>query len=446
MRRLNLLDIAWLLLLGVYVMAGIPLATFHGDETNQLYGTRDFRTVFVEGRPQDLIVAAPNSDGAAYLRIVHGSVGRYSMGLALYAAGLLNEETLPPSGYRWGRSYDDNIAGGTRPSGALLWTGRFFPALYTAVSVGVMFALGWLFGGRPLARFVSLLYAVNPIILLNGRRALQEGPLLLFGLLAVLVAAHISRKRAAGERVSWRWWLSLIVTSALVLASKNTGFIFIGAAFGWIAIAELTHFQWREAARVGLILAACGVLAVALFWAISPGMWHHDPIERINHVLEIRREQMTSQVSGIQGGAAPISQRVEAIITQPYMSAPAHFELNSWNRIPAMRAEVEQYMASPLSGVQFGALLGGLLTLLAAFGIVVAFVPRLRPPVPFAFYAGLLIWGGVNVIVLLLNPLVWQRYIVPFIPAVTMLTGIGAWGVVSATRRGLRNQGLRTED
>ena len=50
---------------------------------------------------------------------------------------------------------------------------RFSSTLFLALSVAVMFVLGWQFGApharRLLAYLVSGLYALNPVVLLNGR-------------------------------------------------------------------------------------------------------------------------------------------------------------------------------------------------------------------------------------------------------------------------------------
>ena len=93
----------------------------------------------------------------------------------------MTQDDLPDSGYLWGENYDDNVGRGLVPSPAALNVYRTPSTLFTILSVGVVFLIGKLYGGRPLAYFVSGLYALNPIILLNGRRALQEGSLLFFG-------------------------------------------------------------------------------------------------------------------------------------------------------------------------------------------------------------------------------------------------------------------------
>ena len=80
-------------------------------------------------------------------------------------------------------------------------------------------------------------------------------------------------------------------------------------------------------------------------------------------------------------------------------------------------------MSSPFSGLQFGSILGGALTLLAGVGIAVfaaqaAFAAR-------ASTRGLLLWLLLTAASLLANPLPWQRYYLPLIPAATLLAGIG---------------------
>ena len=89
-------------------------------------------------------------------------------------------------------------------------------------------------------------------------------------------------------------------------------------------------------------------------------------------------------------------------------------------------------MASPFSGVQFGAILGGALTLLAGVGIIDALRRSLAQP---GLYAGLLIWLLATVASLLANPLDWQRYYLPLIPVATLLALLGLRALLSLTRR-----------
>ncbi len=428
-----ILPAAWLLALAVSIVAGVTLVPFHGDEVNQIYGSRDFATLFVQGRPQDLLIKSLEETPDAVLRLQHGSVGRYSVGWALYSAGLLQNHLLPPSGYQWTQRYGDNVNQGIRPSSAVLHRARIPSALFLAASVAWMFGLGNLVGGSGMAYVASGLVAVNPVVLLNGRRAMQEGSLLCFGLLTVLIAAIISQKRAAGERVSWRWWLGLVVAAGLALASKNTAVLYVAAALGWILAADVLRRDWRGALRTGARLALVSGLAIGLWLALSPGMWN-EPLDRLRDLVSVRADHMGRQVRGVNNGASPLTDRLAHLVTEPFIAPPSHYEVQAWDRLEPIQREIAAYMASPLSGVQFGAFGGMLLTFCAGLGAVVGFAPRLRPPVPPVHYAGLLLWLAVNAVVLMLNPLPWQRYFLPLIPVVTLLAGVGAWALLRQSR------------
>lgn len=108
----------WCLILSLYVILGVKITPFHGDEAMLIDASRDFETLFVEHRPQALITAPPYTvDTPAHLRILNGSVAIYSMGLSRYLQGL----TLADLGlWHWESSYDRNLAEGNRPNDQIL--------------------------------------------------------------------------------------------------------------------------------------------------------------------------------------------------------------------------------------------------------------------------------------------------------------------------------------
>ena len=140
---------------------------------------------------------------------------------------------------------------------------------------------------------------------------------------------------------------------------------------------------------------------------------------------------MTIQVSVEPNAPLSFAQRVEAIIAQSFLTPPQHYEVAFWESFPAVTADVERYMASPFSGVQFGAVLGGALTLLAGVGVIAALRRSLAQP---GLYAGLLVWFLVIVVSLLANPLDWQRYYLPLIPAATLLVLLGLRELLTLAR------------
>lgn len=426
-------DALWLLILGGYIFAGMTLTPFHGDEAMQIYMSHDYAAAFLRGMPGSLTVSPPYAvDSDPWLRLINGSVNRYAIGLSWQVAGL-SENDLPGL-WEWPLSYEDNAARDHRPSDALLNVSRLSSTFFLALSAAVMFAIGWHVGGRRLAYLTSGLYALNPVILLNGRRAMQEGSFLLFGLLAVMIAIIISRKRANGESDRWFWWLLLIVSGGLTLASKHSGIVLVGAAFGWIVLAEFIHVSPRGLAITGLRLAVSGFLVIALFIGLSPALWN-DPAARLSDLITARRDLLDSQVKADPDGATPLMHRVEGIITQPFMTPPQHFEVAFWTSAIAVMDSIERYMASPFSGIQFESWIGGALTLLAGWGVVICLWPQRQRAFSTGTAVGILGWVGITVLSLLVNPLPWQRYYLAWYPVAALLAGIGLLAVWERLKR-----------
>ncbi len=236
-RRLwSLIDAVYAVALALYVLAGVPLTPFHGDESMQIYMSSDYTTAITEGRWNDLRTQPPyDIDSDGHLRLINGSVNRYAIGAVLQLGGYTL--TLPRPGWDWGLNYQQNVETGHRPSDGALEAARLSSALFTALSVGVMFVIGRHIGGRPAAYIATAVYALNPALLLNGRRATQEGSMFFFGLLTVLIAAWLSQRE---RRPLWMWVL-LTLAGGLTLASKHSGVVFVAAALGWVGVAEVAR-------------------------------------------------------------------------------------------------------------------------------------------------------------------------------------------------------------
>jgi hypothetical protein len=427
------LDITWLVILTAFTLAGMMLATFHGDEAMQVYMSHDYVSAFIDHEPARLMVTPPyNIDDDPWLRILNGSINRYAIGLSWHLAGM-NSGMLPPKpGWDWGLDYDTNVQTGHRPSEALMFAGRISSTLFLAVSTWVMFGLGRQIGGRLLAYIASGLYTLNPVILLNGRRAMMEGSMLCFGLLTILIATIIIHRRELNRRESILWWLALIVSGALALASKHTGILFVVGSFGWILMAELIrslHQRDQNSERQPLNVTrtlimtiiqiiVSGIFVIALFIALSPALWNDPPL-RLRDLIEQRQFLLDIQVASDPNAPMPLSQRVEFIVKQPFIAPVAHFEVSFWANAAAIRTEIEQYMASPLSGLQAGEPGGIILTLVAGIGFVII----VRQWWDWRF--GIIAWIMVTIASLLANPLPWQRYYLPWIPLVTLLAAKG---------------------
>lgn len=429
----RLLDNLWLLLLGVYIFAGMPIASYHGDESYHIYNSNDYAILFIERRPQDLLVHSLWETRLGYHRLLDSGVSRYTIGLAWHLAGMTRDD-LPDSGYLWGESYESNVGRGLVPSPDALNIYRMPSTLFTALSIGIMFLIGKLYGGRPLAYFASGLYALNPIILLSGRRALQEGSLLFFGLLTIYVALVIAQKRERGTSVPLRWWVGLIVAGTLTQYSKNNGFIYIAAAYLAILIPEVLRLRSHAIAAITLRLGICTALTLLLFFAISPGLWY-DPLARVRDVIDARTDAMQTQVDIDPNAPTTLGQRALDLIRQPFIMPVQHYELPPVQDSPALEAQVLNYSHSALGGLQGGVFLGGIFTLLAVIGLIANAIPRFRPHTSSALMFGLYVWLAANVVVLMATPLPWQRYYLSEIPVAVLALGIGVFSLIKVFHR-----------
>ncbi len=434
----RLLDVLWLVALSIFVFALPP--TFHGDEPMQISMSRDYVTAFVDHNPAALLTESPYYiDTDPYLRLINGSINRYAIGLSWQIAGFTAADLPTAPGWTWELDYTTNADLGHLPTSAQLAAARLPSTLLLALSVVVMFMLGWHFGGRLAAYFVSGLYALNPIILLNGRRALQEGSMLFFGTLVILIAALISQQSGSSRRGGTEFrpyimpilWLLLILAGALTLASKHSGIVFVAGALGWVFVAELTRLRSRTLLWTTVKLIAAAVLVVALFIGLSPALWNN-PRERARDLLDARTQLIDFQVAADPLAPMTLAQRIEGIITQPFLTPLQHYEVAFWGTFPAITADIDRYMASPFSGIQFGAVLGGALTLLEGLGVIVALRGLRAQP---EHCAGLLTWLLVIVASLLANPLDWQRYYLPLIPVSTLLVLLGLRALLTRARR-----------
>ncbi len=86
----------------------------------------------------------------------------------------------------WGADWNYNQSNNHAPSFSLLLISRLPSALLLAAGIVIIFALGRALGGRPAAYLAAAYYALNPPLLLDGRRAMMEGSLIAFSLLTVL--------------------------------------------------------------------------------------------------------------------------------------------------------------------------------------------------------------------------------------------------------------------
>lgn len=432
MTRSTFADGLFVVALMLYVLAGAAAAPFHGDEFMQMAMARD--VFYLAHGNLDAIRFAPpvQPDTEQYLRLLNGPLNKDLIGLT-WALDGRNEASLPGI-FAWAMPLEWNVAHGNVPDGASLDLARFQSALFTALSVALIFWLTLRIAGRPMAYPAALLFALHPVILLNGRRAMMEGALLFFSLLLISVTIWVS-KRYAGMRLPhppppspnsergslmsnaeyWRTIADFVlvgVCAGLTVAAKHTGLVIVVAALLGLLWNVWRAWRWRSL----ILIAVAGVAAGIVFFALNPAYWN-DPIGAFGATLGARTDLLARQVRGDPTTYTSPFQHVAATLIQPFMTPPQYYEAPTWNGV--IDDAIRHYELSAVSGWRWPLLIGVLLTAATLIGAVLIGWQALSKHDSAARV--LLLWFGAVLASSLAVPLDWQRYYLPLFPVYILM-------------------------
>jgi 4-amino-4-deoxy-L-arabinose transferase-like glycosyltransferase len=434
-RLFTVLDALWLIALCAYAFSAVMDAPYHGDETTYIFAANDF-DIALRGDWDALRVDGIGNIGS-YERLMNGMVYPYTFGAFRYVLNI-QDIAMPGHNWTWGVVWDQALASGSVVGDSLLIPARMLSTGYVAAAAIIMFGIGWRFGGRPTAYIASALLALNPILLLQGRRALPEGALMFIGLLTIWIASGIAARRERGQRAGWGRWLALMLASALAICVKQTGLLFVAAAFAWIVVPELIRRRRIPFTVIGASFVT-GVGALAIAFALSPGLWN-DPPQRLRELFNERVSLVNVQVSLDPNAPMSLETRALSILRQPFLTPLQHYESYGFAESPAFMAWTRRYDASPLTGLRLdqpsliSGLLGATLTAFAVVGTILVFRPRYNGGAPSSAAIGLFIWLTLAVGALMVNPLPWQRYYLPLLPIVVISASVTLAAVIRDLR------------
>src|SRR5690349_17069749 len=118
----TIVDGLFLLALMIYVVIGVRITPFHGDESMQISMAHDFFTM-KRGEWSKIAYTPPvywNSD--QYLRLINGTINKTLIGVAWMLSG--RDASTLPGIYNWETALDWNVQHGNVPSADALDAAR----------------------------------------------------------------------------------------------------------------------------------------------------------------------------------------------------------------------------------------------------------------------------------------------------------------------------------
>ncbi|MEO8395282.1 MAG: phospholipid carrier-dependent glycosyltransferase [Chloroflexota bacterium] len=445
-------DCFFLLILIAYILAGTSSVPFHGDESTQIYMSRDYAYQFLQA-DLDLVRYhdPPLNATEQQLRLLNGTLNKTLIGFAWHLSGFSVDQVNEQ--WDWGGDWNYNQSNNHAPSEALLQISRIPSALLLAAGVIVIFVLGQMLGGRPVAYLASLYYALNPALLIEARRAMMEGSLTFFSLLTLLAGVWLLQKR--------RWWTAILlgIAAGLALASKHTAVFTLIAVFGACALYPLAEWgigKWRNRGEIRALplqiyamLLVAGVIALGVFYGMNPAWWGN-PVTRAGQVLALRSDLLTGQTAAF-GGYSSLSEALSGFFRQVFVNSPQYYEIPAWAGYIA--EPIARYESSVWHGISIGgSVLGGVVLLvLTVLGGGVAMGRKLALTQVYSDISTaqqkaerrsvrilIFVWAlAMGVTTALLTPIEWQRYYLPAAPAVGLLAALGLVWLIQRVRNRL---------
>lgn len=467
------LDAAFLISLVVYILAGVSLTPFHGDESAYIWLSEDYDRV-VKNHEFTEVFYTPEGNPKQYLRLTTGSILAYSIGFLRDVTD--NED--PIEKWLWGETWEENIQMGKMPAPRLLTMGRAVSALMGAGSVILLFfAALQLSSSRIAAWGAALAFATQGAVLVNIRRAMQEGPKFFFLTLTILVAAFVLRNLQA-MKMRWYEYAALGIASGLTLSAKqdaaptlvaiylalgvvplwhrsgihlfllNTLYLFAATciAYAFFLLFMPVFWDWWETAflligftlvlfqmplvkvdRLAIPLAVAGLFLMAGMSVRSPALWG-DIQTPVLAMLKTREGVVAGQSAVVgeanQFEAGSMKNRMGFLIENTISSDVMYMEMANFD-VPPYHELIDAYEASGLGGRTGSLLLDGIILIFALIGGLTLMKDFTGEG--FFIYS---LFFVTAILLYLLIPLSWQRYFLIMQIPYSLLAGAGvgwAW-------------------
>jgi 4-amino-4-deoxy-L-arabinose transferase-like glycosyltransferase len=411
-------DAVYVSILILYMLAGMMVTPFHGDEPAIIHMTKDYYRMFhrwdiASQFYSDTFTEMEAQDAQGY-RLENGVITKYTVGIMLSALGVPYEDLNYP--WFWDGDWQYNIDLQHMPKPVVFFASRYTSMLLTMISVAIMFVIGKWLGGRLTAYIATFIYATMPAVLIFGRRGMFEGATLLATTLLIMVGLYVARRIQRDSSAPIRAWVILGVTAGFALASKHNLMFVIVPLF--VALPIFAFLRRRDVMRMVRDGAVAGVVAVAMFLLLNPTWWNA-PLKAPGTVIFLRTRLLSVQ---IPSGAAynGVTDQLGGLIRLPASKAQYYEITKGWSEW--LVEPIRVYEATIFTGIPWD-VIGIVVYPLLFIGLIAAVATRRGPPIVFVVVALFVAAAHFAFI-----PMAWQRYYLPLtvIWAIAISLGIEA--------------------
>ena len=432
MKKLNRLEVALTIItlfFIVFLLSGVESVPFHPDESSLLYQSRDLEALF--NNPSSL-VWSPDRSGELdqTYRLLNPPIPKYILGLGRMLAGFDSEDVNVD--WNWSASWEENVAASALPDPNLLHGARIASTVVLLGSLLPLTAISRKLAGNKLAIITVLLFGINSLVLLHGRRAMAEGSLIFGTSLAILGLLE------AGERP----WLTGVGVAVALSSKLSAGALL---PIGLIAVlwpGEKSKEDLGPRIRRGITYS---IVVILITLILNPILWAN-PVGGISRIWNSRvdfaerQKEIIESFSPGQLLETP-TQRFAGMLVMLYIRPPQTSEVA--NYIEQTESDEEAYLAHPLNTLTSGIIVGSLTMLLTTIGIGSASLELIGSDAEKKRKVALLILGtfGQVIAILAVNAIPFQRYYLPLLPFILIWMAIALRAVPTGIKKAAQKMG-----
>jgi hypothetical protein len=419
-----------------FYLSDLPLVPFHPDESSQISMSGDFAALFLQHDWAELAWRPDQPPTPqVQLRLLDAPMMRYFIGLSGWLHGFSTADLN--TDWVWWLTWGENEAAGHLPRPELLWASRVPAAVLSALAVVLMFWIVFEVRGPGVGLAAALLLGLNPLVLLHGCRAMAEGALLFFSLLAVWGVVWLAQTAGETRRTALKLGLIALGVGGLVglaASSKQSALGLLPSAAVAVALPIVRPSAPRPLRR-SLLLLLIAWLGLGLgcglaFWALNPVLYR-DPVGGLQAMIAARADMLHQQTVAQTSGAPqtltsdPLS-RLRAAVSQVYFRPPAVWDVPFY--LDRLSPQAQAYFAQPVQRLTAWPIWGVVMAGLGAAGAVASARRLWQDRLGRATRAEQTWWWwmiGVLGMVLLTTPFDWQRYFISLVPPACLGAALG---------------------